>query len=185
MQIETIGLTSETCFSTEAHLSILRLPLYSWHWNEFRNGLGSWFWVSIGPTPKMRQRLNEQFKDCLKKMWLFTNDSKHRYIIYRWKSFFTMSIDSRSLPQNKALFGSNLLAKFCHLAWKNVQTIWTLSSRTEDTIMMRRPRGIDWHPNWPPKLAREWKGMVGSHDETARASHCATFSIRPPGSWPL
>ena len=33
----------------------------------------------------------------------FANDFKYRYIIYRWKVFFFVINNSRSLPQNKAL----------------------------------------------------------------------------------
>ena len=38
-----------------------------WHQNELESGLSSWFWVSVGPTCKTRQRLNWQFIDYLEK----------------------------------------------------------------------------------------------------------------------
>ena len=45
-------------------------------------------------------------------MWLFTNDFKHRHIIYRWKWILATIKNSRSLPQNNAPFGSDPLTKF-------------------------------------------------------------------------
>ena len=54
--------------------------------------------------------------------FFFANDSKHRHIIYPWISFFSMSLDSRSLPQNKVLFGSGQLSKI-HFAQKSVPMI--------------------------------------------------------------
>ena len=53
-----------------------------------------------------------------RKTWFFANDSKHKHIICRWKSFFTTNKDSRWLPQSMAPFDSNLLSKFHHFAWK-------------------------------------------------------------------
>ena len=47
-----------------------------------------------------------------------------------------MSINSGSLPQNNALFGSNLLAKFSVFAQKYLLMIQVLSSETEGTILM-------------------------------------------------
>ena len=76
----------------------------------------------------------------------FVNDSKHRHIIDRWKAFFATIKNSRSVSQNNAPFGSNQLSKFCHFSWKCVLSIQVFSSRTEGTITMRRPKGIDWHP---------------------------------------
>ena len=50
-------------------------------------------------------------------------------------------MNSRLLPQNKASFGSDQLAKFCRFVWKRVPTIRALSARMEGTIGTRRPRG--------------------------------------------
>ena len=47
-----------------------------------------------------------------KKCDFFDNGIKHWQIICHWKVFFTTSMNSRSLPQNKALFGLNQIAKF-------------------------------------------------------------------------
>ena len=54
-------------------------------------------------------------------------------------------MDSRSLSQNKALFGSDLLTKFWHFARINVSTIRTLLSWMEGTIKTKWSRGMDWH----------------------------------------
>ena len=89
------------------------------------------------------------------KTWLFANEPKHRHIIYRWKLFFATSIDFRSLPQNKALFDSDLLAKFHHFTRKSVPMIQALSSWMEGAIMMRRPRRIDLHPDTMVGVARD------------------------------
>ena len=72
-------------------------------------------------------------------MWLFVNEFKHRQIIYRWKAFFVISINSRLLPQNKAPFGSYQLAKFL-FAWKHVPMIQSLSSKNEETIVKKELR---------------------------------------------
>ena len=128
----------------------------SWRQNEVGGGLESLFWVLIGPAHKTRQRLNWQFTDYLKKRDFFTNDSKHRHIIYYWKLFFTTSMDSRSLPQNKVSFRSDQLSKFCQFVQKSVPMIWAFSIQTEYTITTRRLRGIDLHPGWLSKGAVDW-----------------------------
>ena len=55
-------------------------------------------------------------------------------------------------PQNKALFGSYLLAKFL-IAWKCVPTIRPLSSKIEGTILKSELRWMGWDPEPLPKLA--------------------------------
>ena len=62
------------------------------------------------------------------------------YIIYRWKVFFVMNMNSRSLPQNKAPIGSDPLAKSVVFVQKSVSTIWTLLSVMEGTILKKRSR---------------------------------------------
>ena len=59
---------------------------------------------------KQGKDFNCQFTDNLEKCDFFANDSKNRHIIYRWKAFFTMSMNSKLLPQNKVSFDSDLLA---------------------------------------------------------------------------
>ena len=63
----------------------------------------------------------------ISKTCFFTNDTKHRHIIYRWKVFFATIKNLKSLTQNKAPFDSIQLSKSCHFAWKSVQIIWALS----------------------------------------------------------
>ena len=65
----------------------------------------------------------------------FANDFKHRHIIYCWKEFFTMIMNSILLPQNKVPFGPDPLAKFALFAQKCVQTIRVLSLGMESTIL--------------------------------------------------
>ena len=45
-------------------------------------------------------------------MTFFANNFKHRQFIYFGKAFFVTSMNSGSLPQNKALFSSDLVVKF-------------------------------------------------------------------------
>ena len=82
----------KTWFSTKAHLPNLRPQLDSEHQNESGNGLRFWFWVPVGPAHKMMQTLTSNFYSLSRKMWLFTNNTKHRKIIYHWKAFFFTSI---------------------------------------------------------------------------------------------
>ena len=72
--------------STEACSPILRLTLDSWHRNESKSGLRSWFWVPVGPACETRQTLTDIFHSLSRKMWLFANDTKHRKIIYKIKA---------------------------------------------------------------------------------------------------
>ena len=60
-------------------------------------------------------------------------------ILYRWKEFSIISMNSASLPQNKALFGSNPFVKFL-IAQKYVPMISALSSETEGSILKRELR---------------------------------------------
>ena len=88
-----------------------------------------------------------------KDMIFFANNFKHRHIIYHWKEVFITSMDSRSLPQNKTSFGSDQLTKFIIFARKKVSTIQAFSLQTEVTILMRRPREIDWNLEMAVKVA--------------------------------
>ena len=114
-------------------------PLDSWHQNESASSLKSCFWVSVGLTHKTKQNFNCQFTNCIRKKWLFANELKDKYNIYLWKAFFTKNMNSRSLPQNKALFGLDLLAKFALFFFfflqKCMPKIRALSSRMKGTIL--------------------------------------------------
>ena len=55
-------------FSTEARLSILRLPLDSWNRNESGRGFRSLFWISVGSTHRTRWTLIVNVINCLKKV---------------------------------------------------------------------------------------------------------------------
>ena len=80
------------------------------------------------------------FIDCLEKCDFFANESKFKKIIYCWKIFFFTSMNSRSLPQNMALFGSDQLVKFTVFVLKCMPMIWALSSGTEVIILTSRSR---------------------------------------------
>ena len=139
----------------EAHLSNLIPSLNSWRRNEFESGLGLWFRVLIGLARKTMQKIYLSIHRQSQKTWLFTNDFKHRHIINRWKSFFSTSMNSRSLPQNEALFGSDSLAKFATFVQKSMSMIWALSSRTEGTILTKRPCWAWWHQRSPSKWPKK------------------------------
>ena len=96
-------------------------------------------------------------------MWLFTNNTKHRHIIYRWKEFFTVIKNLRSLPQNKASFSSDQLENFHHFPWKSVSMIRSLLSWTEGTIMMRRLKGTYWDQEPLSKVAGDRCEEWGTH----------------------
>ena len=136
--------------------------------------------VVLIPDPYMqtRQRLDSQFTDCLEKCDFFVNESKYRHIIYYWKSFFTTSIDSRSLPQNRAPFGSNQLSKFCYFAWKYASLIRALSSWTKGTIMTRRPQGIDLHPKPSSKVAGEGGSTSWVHGLSTHSTPLSLAMLR-------
>ena len=76
----------------------------------------------------------------------------------------------RSLPQNKALIGSDQLSKLRHFAWKSVPTIRTLSSRTDGTIATRRSRGTCWDLEMEVDAAEDGGAMAASRG-LARALH--------------
>ena len=80
-------------------------------------------------------------------------------------------MDLRSLPQNKALFRSNLLSKFCHFVRESVLIIWAFSSQTEGTIMMKRLKGTcsDLEPI---------VGVAGDGGATSRSHDLATSVVR-------
>ena len=119
-------------------LSILRPPVDLWYWNEFRNGLASWFRVPFGPAQKTRQTLTVTFSQ-FQKMWPFANDFKQRQIIYRWKALFFpwVWIRDRYLKIRLHLARDNLQSfPFLHrnACWWYGHFCW---STTEGTIFKR------------------------------------------------
>ena len=70
-----------------------------------------------------RDKLKQAFLTVLEKRdFLQTTPNIDIFYIFG-KIFFSMNKNSRSLPQNEFLFGSDLLAKFDTFAQKNVLTI--------------------------------------------------------------
>ena len=104
-------------------------------------------------------------------MWLFTNDTKHKQIIYRWKVFFITSLNSRSLPQNKALFGSDLLVKFMILHKNAYQ--WS-------GHFLRKRKVPSWRGSWDESFGtknRRWEYLENGVSSLFRlgppmAIHC-------------
>ena len=94
-------------------------------------------------------------------MWLFANGLKHRQNIYRWKEFFITCMNSRSLPQNKALFCSYQLAMSL-FARKCVQTILSLSLENGSTILKRELRWVGWDQE--PFAKTGWRIMFGRRE---------------------
>ena len=100
------------------------------------------------------------FTVCPEKMWLFANDFKHKQIIYFWKSFFVTSMNSGSLPQNKALFGSDPLTKFLFLYENTYQWFghfrreWKVSFwRRGRNELVRTKKGLwKWREDGVPPL---------------------------------
>ena len=138
----------------------------------------------------MRQSFNCQFTNCLEKYNFFANDFKHRHIIYYWKVFFTTSMNSTSLPQNEAPFGSDSLAKFVAFARKSTSTIWTGSSWTKGTIVTRRSRETYWDQEMMVKVARGWRinaippRLVHTPPPQPTAASHVARSYHPPRSAP-
>ena len=143
-------------FLMKARFEIVRLPLDLWHWNESKNGLYSWFWVPVGPTHKMREKLNWQFTICLEKCDFFANDSKYRHIIYCWKSFFATNMDSRSCLKIRLRLARIYSQSFSISHKKSVSMIRALSSWTEGTISKSKLRWVIWSPRPVVRMAREW-----------------------------
>ena len=121
-------------------MSILRLLLDSWHQNEFESGLEPWFQVSVDPACKMRQSCDYQFIDRLEKRNFLQTTSNINILYTIGKKKNSTSMNSRSLSQNKAPFGSDPLAKFAIFARKNAPTIRVLSWGKECTILNRKVR---------------------------------------------
>ena len=99
----------------------------------------------------------------LKKRDFLTNGTKYKHIIYHWKAFLATSMDSRVLPQNKALVGSDQLSKFHHFARKSMSTIQALLLWTEGSI-----------------VTRGWKELVGIKNR--RTTICCCKSVAFPRS---
>ena len=93
------------------------------------------------------------------------------------ESIFQHEYEFKIILQNKAPFGSDLLAKFVIFAWKSMSTIRVFSLRTKGTIMTRRPRRTSWHPIWPSKLAEEQQSKPRNHDLPTHGPPSATATI--------
>ena len=129
----------------EARLSNLRLSLDS----DFKS------WLALHAK---RGKVKLAFLTVsLEKRDFFANSTKHRHIIYRWKEFFVTSMNSRSLPQNKTLFGLDQLAKCVASAQKSMPTIQALSSRTEGTLLKRKLCWTRRHQGSPSKIVIDWR----------------------------
>ena len=115
-------------------------------------------------------------------MWLFANDFKH--IIYHWKIFFSTSMNSRLLPQNKAPFRLDQLVKCVVTTWKNVSTIRAFSPWTKDTIVMRRPWGIGWHLDIAMGVARDNVSYHSAAFPPLAVCSSSTEELPPPYSTP-
>ena len=95
---------------------------------------------------------------------------------------FITSIDSRPLPQNKAPFGYDLLAKFRHFTRKSVPTIRSLLSQTEGTITMRKSRGTYWDLEPVIGVAEDGDATAASQDVAICVARAATAVDQPPRS---
>ena len=82
---------------------------------------------------------NCQFHKLSRKIWIFAKDFKHWHIIFHWKVFFTMSMNLRSSPQNKASFVSNKLANLLILKGKACR--WSEHFHREQRVPM-------WWGSW-------------------------------------
>ena len=145
-----------------------------------------WSWIliqSLGwPCTQNKTNFNCNFTDYLKKRDFFVHDFKHRQIIYRWKAFFITSMNL-SVPQNKAPFGLDLLAKFFIFSQKYMSTIRAFSSGTEDTIW----QGGSDKPFGTQKQEWKWpeggRVKMGSDNFLSRCHHRQRWG--PPFRAPL
>ena len=169
-------------FLTEARLPISRSLFDLWHRNESESSLGSLFCVPVGSARKTMQSFNCQFIDWLEKHDFLQMTSNMSMYIPLKSIFFSTSMNSRSLPQNKTLFGSDPLAKFVVFVQKYVPTIWALSSRIEGTILKNKLTWVDWHPIWPSKLARECCALPEPTVATVQVSHLAVWAAAKPAT---
>ena len=126
---------------------------------------------------KRDKTFNYQITKCFEKC-VFSNDIKYRHIIYRCKVFLPMSMNSRSLPQNKTMFGSIQLEKF-----ESVQTIQALSLLMEDTIGTRRS-SWSWSCPWfLSKWPEEADPSLSSFGIPHAPRPGQTLASGPPTSW--
>ena len=84
-------------------------------------------------------------------------------------------MNSRSLPQNKAPFSSDQLAKFVVFGRQSVPMTLALSLRTEDTIVTRRSRGTCWDLEPVVGVARDSGATLGNHGLATRC-HCRSLT---------
>ena len=96
-----------------------------------------------------------------------------------------MSMNSRSLPQNKVMFGSDPLAKFILFVQKCMLIIRVLSLGTESTILMRRLRWSCWHPDLLWKMVVGYRFVVVKEQPSALATHLPSPTTKQQRSWAL
>ena len=87
-----------------------------------------------------------------------------------------MSMNLRSLYQNKAPFGLDQLVKFVIFAWKSMWTICALSSRTDGTIVMKRPKETGWDPELVVGVTEDGNATLGNHCLATRVVSTSTVS---------
>ena len=149
-------------FSIKTLLSILRLSLDSWQQNESET------------------KFNWHFSQFVSKnVTFFTNNIKHRQIIYRCKTFFVKSTNSGLLPQNKNLFGSDPITKF-FIAQKYMPIIWVLLSKMKGTILKGNLWWTVWHLEWAMEVAGVRQSVAVNVRHLPRAcSWSTTGSLQP------
>ena len=104
-----LGLPRKMQFLKEARFKMLSPLVRLWRRNKSVGGLSFWFWVPIGLTSCMQNdaSLNWHLHSFLWKKQVWANNIKHWHIIYHWKWFVATIKNSRSLPENKTLFGTD------------------------------------------------------------------------------
>ena len=108
----------------------------------------------------------------------FANNIQHRSIICHRKVFFVTSMNLGSLPQNKALFGSNLYAKL----WLNIKVCqWSRHFR-------QKPRAPSWRELVLDRLAPRMGSGSGRRTafyrcELKTSSTCTPVVHHQESSW--
>ena len=103
-QVETIVLISKNVIFNGNSFAIFETAIKFLASKRIREW--SQILISSPGWPCMQNNVtfNYQFYRLSQKTWLFTNDFKHRKIIYHWKVFLVTTMNSILLPQNTASF---------------------------------------------------------------------------------
>ena len=80
-------------------------------------------------------------------------------------------MESRSLPQNNASFGSDQLSKLLNFAQKSVSTIWPLSSQMKGTNTTRRLRETNWNLEMEVGVARDGRSTLPLYGSSTLDHH--------------